>query len=107
MIVSPDQYYSLIMQKDGNLVAYYNPIGHAVWATGTNGKPVTECVMQSDGNLVLYEENHHAVWASGTNGKTNTPCLRMQNDGNVVIYKNSINESPSNAVWSSKSNGHC
>jgi hypothetical protein len=61
----------LIMQTDGNLVAY-DAANVPKWATGTNGKVVTHVIMQTDGNLVIYN-NTTPVWASdswnlGANG---------------------------------------
>lgn len=44
---------------------------------------------QSDGNLVLYEDEHpHALWDSHTWG-TDAHWLVMQGDGNLVLYNNS------------------
>lgn len=45
--------------------------------------------LQSDGNLVLYDNLNRALWSSGTNGKPVTRCL-MQNDGNLVLYDNNF-----------------
>lgn len=59
----------LIMQKDGNLVAY-TPRNVAVWSTRTTttGLNWTDFVFQNDGNAVVYQ-NGAAVWASHTSGK--------------------------------------
>jgi hypothetical protein len=49
------------------------------------------CIMQRDGNLVLYVGTDHTAanskWSSRSNGKGNGPykCV-MQSDGNLVIY---------------------
>lgn len=42
--------------------------------------------MQGDGNLVLYSPDLTALWASGTAGYSGA-FLRVQNDGNVVMYQ--------------------
>ena len=50
------------------------------YATGTNGQPVIEAILQTDGNLVLYGPNNsdgsaYPIWASntaGNNGATYT-----------------------------------
>jgi hypothetical protein len=55
-------------------------------------------VMQKDGNLVLQSLGQ-PVWASGTTDK-NVEKVRMQRDGNLVIY-----DSKGDAVWSSGTNG--
>lgn len=88
-VVSADGKYRLIMQGDGNLVAY-GPAG-AVWATYTNG-PNRRAVMQGDGNLVIYEGSK-ALWNSQTGGFAGSRLV-MQTDGNVVIYEGS------RAIWS-------
>lgn len=85
--------FQLILQDDGNLVLYDLPSGSALWASGTNGQSVATCIMQTDGNLVLYSPSGAAVWASNTYGNSGA-YLVVQNDGNVVIY------TPSGAaVW--------
>ncbi|KAK1312265.1 hypothetical protein QJS10_CPA07g00473 [Acorus calamus] len=55
-------------------------------------------IMQSDCNLVLYDGSG-AVWASNTNGKGSSCVLRMQSDGNLVIYA-----AGGRAVWASNTN---
>jgi SpoIID/LytB domain protein len=99
----------LVMQDDGNLVLYA-PNGAALWdsagftghqgqylrpptevvslaagasATSVNGS--TRLVMQTDGNLVLYNGAAQPRWASGTF----TPSSRavVQSDGNFVVYR--------------------
>jgi|NOAtaT_6_FD_contig_111_537912_length_1593_multi_5_in_0_out_0_2 hypothetical protein len=47
--------------------------------------------VQTDGNFVLYTSNSfeskHAIWSSNTYGKGTAPYqLRMQDDGNLVLY---------------------
>ena len=54
------------MQGDGNLVAY-TVDGRAAWASNTDGHPGAWCVVQDDGNVVVYDANGtHALWASNT-----------------------------------------
>lgn len=88
-VVSADGQYRLIMQGDGNLVAY-GPSG-AVWATYTNGTN-RRAVMQGDGNLVVYE-GPKALWDAQTGGFAGARLV-MQTDGNVVIYEGG------RAIWS-------
>lgn len=40
---------------------------------------------QTDGNLVIYDEYNYAVWSSGTDGYDNAN-LNVQEDGNVTIW---------------------
>jgi hypothetical protein len=54
----------LTQQTDGNLV-FYTAANQPKWTTGTAGKTVTHCIMQPDGNLVIYNGTA-VVWSSGT-----------------------------------------
>jgi hypothetical protein len=92
-LLSPDQpissangKYRLVYQSDGNLVLYRNSDGAPLWASNTHGTPVGACIMQGDGNLVLYQANAAPIWSSGT---WQHPASRLvvQDDGNVVIYR--------------------
>src|SRR4030043_726283 len=48
--------YKLVLQGDGNLVAYDSQ-GKALWNSNTLGRGALECVMQGEGNLLLKESN--------------------------------------------------
>ena len=98
-IKSNNGQFHLILQADGNLVAYdkYNV---AIWASHTNGHSgAWELVMQGDGNLVMYDVKQHAFWATNTNGKGGVVII-MQDDGNVVVY-NAANH----PLWASNTAG--
>jgi hypothetical protein len=84
-LTSANGRYFLVFQEDGNLVLYRKSrvADRALWASSTNGR-VNRCVMQADGNFVLYKDGN-AVWISGSNGHTNA-MLVVQDDGNMVIY---------------------
>ncbi|MCT8176736.1 Ig-like domain repeat protein [Variovorax sp. CY25R-8] len=107
-IFSPSRRYQLIFQYDGNLVVYDRKESRqVVWNTQTafskevrpgytsaSGAPY-KVSFQSDGNLVVYSETAITktgswpdvpVWNSGTSGK-GASQLRLQDDGNLVIYK--------------------
>ncbi|MCH5674437.1 protein kinase domain-containing protein [Streptomyces gilvus] len=64
------------------------------WATNR-----TTMTMQTDGNLVIYDEDHHRRWSSGTSG-TGYRAI-MQADGNLVVY-----DKDTWGVWSSVTSGH-
>jgi len=96
-LVSSDGRYKFIMQSDGNLVLY--SVNRPLWASQTNGKPVTHAIMQSDGNLVLYDAQNKPYWSSGTAGK-GTSSMITQTDGNLVIYN-----SGNHPTWASNTNG--
>ena len=59
----------------------------------------TTMTMQTDGNLVDYDEDHHRRWSSGTSG-TGYRAI-MQADGNLVVYN-----TDTWGVWSSVTSGH-
>jgi Common central domain of tyrosinase len=84
--------YRFVYQGDGNLVLYDG--GRALWASGTNGRPVGVCIMQGDGNVVVYGRRGEAIWDSGT-WRHHGSRLVVQDDGNVVIYTPG-----GQAVWS-------
>jgi hypothetical protein len=101
---SDNQWFTLIMQSDGNVVLY-NSESKPLWWTNTVGTAAREFIMQTDGNLVLYggggntREPHHAYWASKTQGNPGA-FLNVQNDGNLVVYRaGSATETAGNALW--------
>lgn len=55
----------VIMQQDGNFVAYN--ADSASWDSGTWGHPGSVLVVQDDGNMVVYAPGGNAVWNSHTN----------------------------------------
>ena len=83
-LTSPNGQYSLVCQSAGNLVLYDNSTSSAYWTSPIAGTAVRQCIMQSDGNLVVYG-NSGAVWASNTAGHTGA-YLQVHDDRNVVIY---------------------
>jgi hypothetical protein len=105
-ITSQNGKYTLLLQKDGNLVLYsniYTPSQAVVWSSGTAGTGSNnQLAMQVDGNLVIYS-NGNAVWATrtpgsgaGSSGASN--YLAVQNDGNLVVYSG---PNLTNPVWAS------
>lgn len=107
MLVSPNGKYEARMQTDGNFVIYEEDT--PIWHTQTNGQgvPPYRLAMQPDGNLVLYGSSDQDVtlsgfgvcsanspcisrWATGARGGrsygTGPYTLRMQDDGNLVMY---------------------
>jgi hypothetical protein len=59
-------------------------------------------IMQSDGNVVLYDSESWPLWATNTGGGLIDPLeFIMQSDGNLVLYDTS-----SQAKWASNTSGN-
>jgi hypothetical protein len=89
------------MQFDGNLVLY--KFGHVLWHSGSYGKGPGpyRLIMQTDGNLVIYNGHNQPIWATMTNGQGSGPHrLKIQRDGNLVLYASS------GATWASQTYGN-
>ena len=50
---------------------------------------------------MLYSTKGSVLWSSKTNGNTNGYTLRVQNDGNMVLY------SGGKSKWASNTAGSC
>jgi outer membrane protein assembly factor BamB len=86
--------FVLAYQDDGNLVLYPYDQDRAVWASGTYGRSVGECVLQEDGNLVVYDREGRAVWATGTDGR---PVIRLLvHDTGVLLLQDETGD----VIWS-------
>lgn len=85
-ITSPNGEYRFVYQADGNLVLYRVSDGKPLWASDTVGALMGVCIMQDDGNLVIYGPGPRAVWDTGSSSNEGS-SLYVQNDGNVVIYR--------------------
>ncbi|KAH0462168.1 hypothetical protein IEQ34_009743 [Dendrobium chrysotoxum] len=59
---------TLQMQYDGNLVIYSDFNAAAIWATNTKQakSDIYHLILQSDRNLVIYDNNRKALWDSDT-----------------------------------------
>jgi Papain-like cysteine protease AvrRpt2 len=79
---APSSPLQLVLQTDGNLVLYDS--GTAIWASGTNGRAVSQAAMQADGNLVLVGPGG-VVWETRTGGHPGARLV-LQDDGNAVVY---------------------
>ena len=110
---SPSGQFLALLQGDGNFVTYNgtpanvtaaSPSGKAIWASNTGGGTVL--IVQGDGNVVLYagdpqnitspSPSGKAVWATGTNGAAGPVTLKMQDDGNLVVY-----DAKNRNIWAS------
>ena len=86
MLVSPNKYYRLVYQTDGNLVLY-DSSNNALWATNTNGSTLGKTVMQLDGNLCINASDG-VKWCFSPlpSAITANSHLTLQDDGNLVVY---------------------
>ncbi|KAE8370485.1 bulb-type lectin domain-containing protein [Aspergillus caelatus] len=95
------------MQDDGKIAVYQGgdpdngDDGRCIWQnTAEQRYDIKGIRMQEDGNFCMYthdgEEPEHCAWHSDTAGDVgdDTVYCIMQNDGNVVLYKD--NDEP---IW--------
>lgn len=75
----------LIMQEDGNLVAY-DEDNQPTWASRTSGENY-KAVFQEDGNLVVYTPDDKPVWATDTGYPDGGAVLELRADGSFAITK--------------------
>jgi hypothetical protein len=110
------------MQDDGNLVLYaiddmklprdirrvlasgpdvLKLYAKPLWSTGTHLPRAGRargcyCVMEESGNFVVYDKDGHPTFETGTGGHPGS-FLRIQSDGNLVIYTHDVQRS----IWAS------
>jgi hypothetical protein len=115
----------LNLQPDGNLVIY-SKTNSPLWSTDAIDNPVNtsyvnttmpdgylfpgqslytanrtyRLAMQTDGNLVLYDQNMKPLWDTGTSGIP-VAYVSLQGDGNLVLYSQS-----GRPVWNSNTVGN-
>lgn len=73
----------------------------ALWAANTVGSGAALATMQDDGNFVVYTSGGTAVFDTGTEGSGCGTFLAVQTDGNLVVY-----DGAGTAVWASGTGGH-
>ena len=111
---SPQSQYRFYLQTDGNLMIYRTNVNPwvPIWrsnsdttfVTGTfprDGSVMLRLILNSVGDLILYyyivpTSDLVPVWSTNTANKGGTRLI-MQDDSNLVIYRNENNTSP---VWS-------
>lgn len=94
-LMSKNDKYKLIMQKDGNLVLYSltpnNKKDHdnPVWQTHTKGegKGPYKAVMEAEGALTVVDGTGKKTWESeGMKPGVGPYTIQIQRDGNLVAY---------------------
>jgi hypothetical protein len=79
---SPDGQCRAEVQTDGNFVIYKGA-NQAIWDSNT--KDIFVLFLKPDGNLCGYRADGSVAWGCGTSGSN--AFLAMQNDCNLVLYK--------------------
>ncbi|MBE8970408.1 lectin [Nostocales cyanobacterium LEGE 12452] len=96
-IYSPNGAVRLTYQTNGDLVVVDG--GNFITSISkTGGSEPGIVTLQADGNLVLYNKSYQSLWASSF--YCNGSYLKVQDDGNVVIYVPNSNDR--GALWDSK-----
>ncbi|WP_329564359.1 hypothetical protein [Kitasatospora sp. NBC_01266] len=85
--------YEIILQTDGNFVLY-NGNGTALWASGTDGKGVTQLDWSQSGYVKLLNSSNGVVCTLGALSPAPGGQAVLQNDGNFVFYNTA-----GNATW--------
>jgi hypothetical protein len=101
---SPNGRYGCLFQQGGNLVVYrfdrspYQPM----WNSMTDSRGGTNLRLSNDGVLRMFSGSHQVIWEAGDSGAFSHCYLRMQDDGNLVIYRE--NGNGMSVAWASNSN---
>lgn len=90
--------FELVMLTNGNLVLYME--GNVeLWSSGTSGNPGAHARMQTDGNLVIYQDST-PLWSTGTHGNPGAR-LHLRNGGNLRVLSSS-----NTALWQTRTGGN-
>ncbi len=82
--------FEVAMQANGQLVLYDLVNNRALWSTPTEGLNVSYAMVESDGELALFDANHNVLWTDGAVGSQGTYTLNLLNNGDAGTYS---------AVW--------
>jgi len=98
-LVSEDSAFYLSLQTDGNLVVYRASDKAVMWSSRTWGNDVTggRFTVQGDGNIVYRNAVGDPIWNSATHGEVGAVELKMQNDGDLVLHR----QSDGTLLWTS------
>lgn len=101
---SPNGRYGCLFQQGGNLVVYRfdrNPY-QPMWNSMTDSRGGVNLRLSNDGVLRMFGAGHQVIWEAGDPGAFSHCYLRMQDDGNLVIYRE--NGNGMTVAWASNSN---
>ena len=93
----------LDFKSDGNLVLTNMQTGQQTWSSNTRGSGAATLSMNGDGSLALLDGQGNSIWSVGPMN-IKKAHLVVQDDGNLVIYKDNKTDSK-HAVWSSQTSG--
>lgn len=82
VLKSTNGIFSLVFQKDGNLLLLKN--GNVIWNSGTHYRGVRELSFQKDGNLCIRTAPDKIIWATNSYNKGGYAIV-LENGGNCVI----------------------
>jgi len=85
--------------SDGDLMVYDLIARKSLWTSHTRGTAADHLVMQDDGNLNLFTKAGLLVWSSNTNSTQGDYLLTMQDDGNLVIYRDKSGSEGAVPIW--------
>ena len=96
--------YGCCFQGDGNLVVYRfdRTPPQPMWNSITNGRGGVNLRLSNDGVLRMFGPASQTVWQAGDSSAFSHCVLLMQDDGNLVIYRE--NGNGSYVAWASNSN---
>jgi hypothetical protein len=86
-ITSPNGWYTLIYQADGNIVVYQGSTvvwAGNCWSTCNNWGSAGAATMTGYGNFVVTNANQEAVWMSAT--ASSGAFLALRDSGEIVVY---------------------
>lgn len=81
-LISPEGQSIFTLQRNGALSLYSN--FSSIWSRNLDVS-ATRIVMQTDGNLVVYNQAGQSLWNAGTQNNPGASLI-LQTDGNLVIY---------------------
>jgi hypothetical protein len=84
-LASPNGLFHLVYQPDGDLTLRRSDGNVRLWGSDTSGPRAGFCIMQQDGDLVLYDPDR-PCWRSGTAGNPGS-TLEVRDDGAVAVVR--------------------
>jgi hypothetical protein len=79
---SADGHYTLRIGAGGSLAEVWGSGGRTLWSTPASVTGGADAVMETNGNLVLFNADAMALWSSGTD-RAPGAYAAMQSDGNL------------------------